>query len=580
MRSITALSARCIALVVHYLVSTSASADHVGHRAAVRRQHDGKSKRMVDDTSGDVHRLKPDDAYDHSDSLAAISPQGVIIAQGFPTLDSTAMGRNSTSVGAQSSAVRKEVIAQAFPVQGLWGLPRKSRVGRVIRIHMRPHQIWSVALLAKRWWRTRHDGGRGIRKPSHIADLDDPMPQDDEEVDEKGSDLQGWSIGFIASLAALAFVVARVGGQYKVEQQPDEDLRAARGRPCWAYCCAISVVMISLLTFLCTLFILSAAGVRSNTSDDHPGYVVNDNGAFRKAGHPGERAYEAGQGVALSAAFMGFIILSRRHSQSVKVSSSLLAQIAVRGATISVLAATAAEVSGIYCLRCLTGMSAKSLLPSPDQLQLNGASACVAAAATMLLVGVSEELAKAGAVLCGTWLSAAALRSATPRWYLRPFRLLVESPRALMLAGLSAGCGFMVLENVGYLLSAGLMYDKGDSVVAERAIRCIIVAVRVGLNLHPWLTGVTCARIAKVAFAEGRDTPSLSFREFVWVLWPSVALHASFDFGLLALPGMLALFLPFVSWFVSRSVFDREWASYETRTVDADPSDEVVGRTS
>merc|ERR1719197_1744166 len=136
----------------------------------------------------------------------------------------------------------------------------------------------------------------------------------------------------------------------------------------------------------------------------------------------------------------------------------------------------------------------------------------------------------------------------------------------------------MTLENVGYLLSAGLMYDKDDSPADERFIRCLIVAVRVGLNLHPWLAGISAARMARVAFGQERENLSLSFRELAWVLWPATVIHSAFDFGLVALPGLMAILMPPVAWFSARWAFDREWASFETRTLDMDPSEEITAQ--
>merc|ERR1719410_281232 len=81
----------------------------------------------------------------------------------------------------------------------------------------------------------------------------------------------------------------------------------------------------------------------------------------------------------------------------------------------------------------------------------------------------------------------------------------VTSPRALALAGLASGFGFMALENVEYILAVVMRppqipegskededvgYSEGVTVV----VTMIIIAVRVLLNLHPWLAGLSALR--------------------------------------------------------------------------------------
>lgn len=436
----------------------------------------------------------------------------------------------------------------------------------MLDVHMQPHRIWSVVFLAKHYLHP-------ARHAAHLPVLA-PSPSPGEESSEqgdsvtRGSSYEHWTAGFLASLVALGALSAHVEGKYKVEMQPEDDLLAARGRPCWISCCAASIALLSLLTFVTTLFVLSASGQRRYAPVDSD---------LRKVGHPGERAYEAGQGVALSVALMGFLVLYRRHSHSVQISLSLLAQFAIRGATLSVLIASVLETSWIVGLTRVTGMPPSALTPSPGK-QID----IVGGALTMIVVGLSEELGKAYAVICGTWLSAGALRLEAPHWLFRLWRVLVESPRALMLAGLCVGCGFMTLENVGYLLSAGVMTgDKDDSAAVERFVRCLVVAVRVGLNLHPWLCGITCARMARVAFGEERESLKLSCKELAWAVWPAAAAHGAFDFGLLCLPGIVAIFLPTVFWLGARWAFDREWAAFDSsaRTLENDPSEEATAET-
>lgn len=382
-----------------------------------------------------------------------------------------------------------------------------------------------------------------------------------EETAEPVQDLRNCTMSFILSLFLLGVVSTYLGSQFKSDAQPEDDLTAARGRACWTYCCGGSVFLLSLLTFLITLFLLSAAKT-------HP------KEAGRGPQHPGERAFEAGEGVALSVACFAILILRRRHAASLHISTGLISQFAVRGATLSVIVATILELLGILGVNYVTGTPPRDLVPS-DKSKAGGEGMLFVSAAMMGVVGLTEEFSKAIALLCGTWISASALRASQPSW--RPWRLLVESPRGIMLAGLSVGCGFMTMENFGYLLSTGLMYDKHDSVLAERISRFVIVFVRVGLNLHPWLAGITSARVARICFEDGRNTLSLSLPEFAWALAPSVVLHSLFDFSLVALPGIVAMVLPLVFWLAARWLFNKEWAAFEERALESsDPVEETT----
>jgi len=574
MRSLSYL--HIVSLVCALVVSALDSAGNAGQRSTVRRHEDTSLALQTENIT----------------SFAAISPHGAILAKGMPPRTGFKIGHDI----AAPKQVVNPIVAQTIP-EMFWSPARRSRIVRIIRFHMRPHQIWKTSFIVKHYvhpaTKTRFNFSAALAREPHIVDNSlreqladgDQLPLTGDALPgptTKSTSLHEWSLAFLVSLGILGYLSVHVEGKLKVDtilQHAEDDLAAPRGRPCWASCCAISVVLLALLTFFLTLLVLSTTPAPS-PAQKAGGAADAD---ALPVGHPGERAYEAGQGVAMSVALMGFLIFRRRYAHSVHISKGLLALFAIRGATISVLVATILEFGGIFALSYITGMSSHALADTGNDVNTPGYTAAIAL--TMLCVGISEELAKCGAVLVGLWLSAGALRLAAPSWFGNFSRVLVENPHALMLAGLSVGCGFMTLENVGYLMSSGLtLVEKDDSVVVERIVRCVVLAVRVGLNLHPWLVGITAARVGQIAFAGGRETPSLSFLELSWALYPAVLAHAAFDFGLTALPFFVSLFLPAGVWFCARYVFDREWEKFEARSLEArsldgDPSEEVVSPT-
>jgi RsiW-degrading membrane proteinase PrsW (M82 family) len=528
------------AVSFNFITSGQILSDNVAHKSQVRRHGDIDTGKLVQDDFDTGSNIALRNTAGAS-IVARISPYGTFAKEGNFSL-SESMQSNGvlvTKYGTSEKVATSKVMRPRFP---------DSRTARIVQSHTKPHSIWRVALLAKRAWRQTSE------KVPLAASTKNTITV---------SDLRNWTLSFFLSLLFLGLVSTYVGGKFKADPQPDDDLVAVRGRACWTYCCGGSVLLLSLLTFFVTLSALSFA--KPHSADVNAGPK-----------HPGERAFEAGEGVALSVAFFAFIILRRRHAASLQISSGLISQFAIRGATLSVIVATILELSGIFGMNYLSGIAVRKLVPS-DRSQTGGPGMILVAALMMGIVGLAEELSKAVALVCGTWINALALRGSQPMWYARPWRLLVESPRGIMLAGLSVGCGFMTMENVGYLLSTGLMYDKNDSAMAERIVRCVIVSVRVGLNLHPWLAGITSARIARVCFGDGRSTLSLSFSELAWALAPSVVLHALFDFSLLVLPGLLAMFLPMIFFCTARWLFDKEWTAFEERALEPiDPVEDTI----
>lgn len=544
-----------------------------------------------------AEHLKPDLA----DGVASVYPKGTIVA---PRPSAMSSAEHNDII--DRKIIAEEVERTTMPIgkddsASLLETMRflHGQITKISEVHLRPHSMGTFITLIRKYLGNSHSQKMKPETPDVVVPAvvgnssglpvgpvvpalsgSSPIGQTVEgPIDEDGSadaepvhsSMQLWAVGFFASLLALGFTASHVGGKMKVQMQPEDDLVVPRGRPCWTICCAAWVVVLAAITFFFTLLVLTSVGLEDR-ADGYDGVVV-----LHKPRHPGERAFEAGQGVAMSVGLMALLIFRRRHDYSVRISSGLLALCAIRGATLSCALAALLEVSGISVLQFVTGLQEKDLLPTEDKLP--GASVMLGVLTSMAVVGMAEEFAKLASLLCGTWLSASAVRLEDANSWKQLWRVLVESPRALMLAGLAVGCGFMTLENVGYLLSAGLMYDKDDSAAAERIIRCIIVGVRVGLNLHPWLAGITCARIASLTYGQGRPYLSLSFSELAWALWPAAALHTAFDFGLVSLPGMIAVFLPPFAWIATRHVFNTEWDKFASAVQDTDPSEDSSAAT-
>lgn len=88
----------------------------------------------------------------------------------------------------------------------------------------------------------------------------------------------------------------------------------------------------------------------------------------------------------------------------------------------------------------------------------------------------------------------------------------------------------------------------------------MLTVVRVLLNIHPWLAGLSAARVASVIkdpISGVAPMPSLAV--LLWAIMPSSVVHASFDFILTVAPGGVALLTPVVIWYCSRWMFAAAW---------------------
>ena len=217
-------------------------------------------------------------------------------------------------------------------------------------------------------------------------------------------------------------------------------------------------------------------------------------------------------------AFLASQSYLRSLARSDALSSSLSIQFFFRGATVSIILAVMMESFGMASNRPRFVMWKD--LP------------------IALTVGFSEEVSKLIVVVLGTYLIPSQLPetlimnqghesclSCFPIGsFIRLWTTLVESPRALAMAGISVGFGFMFSENLEYFF---IVFTSMDS-----STRFFTMGIRILLNLHPILTGLAAARLASYVWSSPRPK-SISIGKLASCIWPSVVMHALFDFGLM-----------------------------------------------
>lgn len=564
--------------------------------------------------------------------LVSISVHGETVApDGLPSSASQPAMLESIIRTIPEKAVTKD-LAQA--AEQFLPEDHYSRMSQIVRMHMRPHSVWSLfqptvaapmrpqayaqeSQPVKPAAATVKALQKNLKAPAATADaavkglkkgLKNPTETADAAVkslkkglkDPAGTIGQSgrfhdWTLAFVLTMFGLAFFSHQAGGKYRVEAEAEDDLAQARGRSCWAIFVVICVILCSLTTFFSVLTTLTTNNKVNIQIEGRPDYVVvpdpkyngtgHNKGIEVPAGNAGERAFETGFGVTFSALFFGLLILNKRHADNVQISSGLLSFFAFRGATVSTTLSMVVEVVALGGLTLLTGQSGlapKAGAPMGETLGISAVS--------MLMVAIAEETTKAVAVIWGMWLSAGTLRLAAPGCT-KLCRVLVESPRALMLAGLAAGCGFMGVENMGYLFQASLERSVDAPGYMEKVMRWVVIIIRVCLNIHPWMVGITCGRLARVLFgygagcprtvsmdehAQARDVSRITLRELTWALYPSVLAHAVFDFSLLSL-GAAAIVVPFVWFYYARKFFNNEWDAAAPVAAEAQSSEDTAG---
>eukprot|EP00438_Fugacium_kawagutii_P012800 Skav211680 [mRNA] locus=scaffold216:387523:391978:- [translate_table: standard] len=203
----------------------------------------------------------------------------------------------------------------------------------------------------------------------------------------------------------------------------------------------------------------------------------------------------------------GLRIISSWRSNSVQVELCSMAHFACRGAILAVPLALLLELLGLLTSALVAPLLAPILFYTAA-------------------LGGLEELTKLLALIWLSWSTAKPWVPKSP-----PGESWPRSQRGVMLAGYSAGVGFMVVEN--FFAVEGLMYDlkaKHIEGIGPEALIALSI-VRILLNAHPWLSGIVAGRFAKritqIDLQNGGGIgPVLTWQELWTVLWPSITLHA------------------------------------------------------
>eukprot|EP00929_Paragymnodinium_shiwhaense_P075580 TRINITY_DN38655_c0_g1_i1.p1 TRINITY_DN38655_c0_g1~~TRINITY_DN38655_c0_g1_i1.p1 ORF type:complete len:568 (-),score=96.37 TRINITY_DN38655_c0_g1_i1:177-1880(-) len=509
-----------------------------------------------------------------SDSLIEGSPSGALPS----LLESVRSGPAAASASAVKSSLDLPQIPDGVPSVKAPPLP----VG------------FPVVALAERFAESI-----GMREPSDdVPDGVASIMESDEQVQVSnaapqaaGGDEKKWFLWFLASAGVLTGLLWHFHRKLHADAPlaeadvVDGDLRE---RPCWSTCvfviCAFLAVFAFYLTVLNCRFVNKETlknPRQVHTVDDTT--VVTTRFAILNAG---ERAFLAGHGVALSFFIACLTMWTWRHYGSVKISNALLAKYAIRGGTVSLAAALLMESGGLMLINAAGNES-------------DGAN--VSTGLVMSMVGFSEEFTKLIAVTVGTSLVLDSYTRTTRESCSAALASLVESPRALMLAGLAAGFGFMTVENAGYVMSAAMMppttqviYSRnhGDPIIREGDPHprffasdhkklsedevsaasitfwtTATIVIRVLLNVHPWWAAMSSARLAQMAYKDKRDSACLSAGEILSAFWPSALVHALYDFWITACTGPVGLLAPPVFWYFSKRHFNDDWHQWEEEAV-------------
>lgn len=400
-----------------------------------------------------------------------------------------------------------------------------------------------------------------------------------KEAIARGREFRHWGAMLLLSMLVLGVVVAAADSQWKIdsEVEPNPDLAAMQGRGCWGWCCGGCVFVGCLLVFLTVFINILAMNQEiaklptTQLSDGEKNVEVT----LREIKHPGERAFEAAFGVALSMAVAALFLLYWRRRDGVRIGSALMSQFVARGATLSLVIAILLQDVGGSMVQTTTGTADVGSGNEKTGMMSGQDQVGVGVFLLMVLAGFSEEFAKVFAVIYGARLSAREAAAEGPAGCTsKMWRVLVESPRALMIAGLCVGFGFMVVENAGYLaiIASTPPMELKDPETGEsqnvdnetlRGIRIGAIATRILLNLHPLWAAITAGRVARLTFWQGRATPNLTYKELSWAFFPSALAHAAYDFILVAVPGLLPLLLPPVCYCISFYFYRKEWSGFD-----------------
>lgn len=387
------------------------------------------------------------------------------------------------------------------------------------------------------------------------------------------SALSKWVVAFFITLAFAICVVQRILCGLPVPLPTDAALCSLRGRRCWLYILSCVTLFMSCVAFVFTLTSIADtnhAMLKQNPPLGKSSAWQNVEGTmidikYYRINHPGERAYEAGLGIMLSGVVACAVLLLLRHRRLAKISVRLLAQFAVRGGGMLLLIAlpTKIIVEAFFMMATL-------------EFNWQGKSD---SAWSVLGIGVIPalciEFAKYVAITSGAFLLASTARSrSTEGLCNRCCSVLVESPTGLALAGLSVGFGMMIVENSMFMVDLAIVppmkvkdFRTGEAEVTSegmlRITRCALILSRVLLNQHPWLAGITAARVARVSFPQKQGMVSLSLAEMTWAIAPALIIEIIFLTILMFVSGLFTSGVMLIFAFITSKVFWTEWTRLE-----------------
>jgi len=366
-----------------------------------------------------------------------------------------------------------------------------------------------------------------------------------------------WMLLLVLCLGLAGWQIACLNEQLKVEGTDMVDSAPGHGHIFWFHFFTASTVIITLAVFI--LAWLEVSVIRLSLSENTQlGQELKEEGLALRIDDSGWRAFEAGIIVVLSVLAGSHWIFGWRKEGSVKLNNALIAQLAVRGASVALLAAVILEIASSKLLH----VKLKDEDDSPSE-------AIIGAAKITLIAGINEEFAKAFSVTWDSVTTQAALAS-RPTGCCGHQTILLRSPQAMMIAGLSVGLGFMTIENASYIIAMVVVptavpvngeVDPTEETMAW-ASGLLVVIGRVAFNLHPWLAGLTSGRMARSAFANGQGRTMPSFMDFLIAMLPSAMIHSAYDFALMTLPINIGMCVPPAFWLLSYALFAKEFRRF------------------
>jgi len=353
-------------------------------------------------------------------------------------------------------------------------------------------------------------------------------------------------------------------------ESDNSPLALAKGKSVWIAFSLTLAVLNSYLSYSLTLYGCLFVNFLVESFGDH---LAQFGGPVSKFADPGLHAVLAGQGVAGTVTWTVGLSFYMRYKGQVSISDGLLAYYSLRGCAAAVIVYVSMEVIEVPCSHSYFnwhGQAEITLIPTPG-MEEHQEKMLVTLGVIHVVVPVLALIAhfvmmKLTIACC--WFSASEdLRAGKGAFW----NTLVESPRALMLAGFCVGAGYTVLMNVLYMPSffmTELTTVEGQD-GRDMARRLFIVAMRVAFACDPWLVAVSVGRVAKIAFDSPSGRPDLSRTDAMYCVAPAFLARVVQDetiFFVNQLGHDTMLILPF-GFILSLWLFMDQWASF------SDPSD-------